>query len=137
MGVIGGPLRKIFGKKKFRNFLKFSRKFFALACLPQLARAEFFLANFEKFRKKLLPKIFHRGPPMTPTKFQVIIFTNMENTHTPPKSGSYRWRSPYPLCLFGFIYFCVNPFHVYTLPKREIVALLSDPFWITSRREKG
>ena len=34
---------------------------------------------------------------MTPTKFQVTIITNMENTHTPQKSGSYRWRSPYAL----------------------------------------
>ena len=33
MGVIGGPLRKIFGKKKFQNFSKFSIEIFALACL--------------------------------------------------------------------------------------------------------
>ena len=39
VGVIGGPLRTIFGKKFFRNFSKFSRKFFALPCLSKKLQA--------------------------------------------------------------------------------------------------
>ena len=51
---------------------------------PRQARAKIFNKNFETFQNMILSKIFRRVPPMTPTKFQVTIFTNVENTHTPP-----------------------------------------------------
>ena len=103
VGVIRGPLWKIFGKKVFRNFSNFSKKNFALPCLGKkwkkncrLARAKIFNENFEKlFYQKFFVGVLRRPPQ----NFRSL-YLKTRKRHIPPQIRGLQMEVS--LCPFNF-----------------------------------